>query len=179
MDIEGTLNNYGEVVVANGSLTVGSGTFNDYGTYSNIYFAQINGLGQPNYVPRWQTSYMLTATSSIYDDGSQVIVSSPTFSVLNNLVLPSGASAGYVLTSDSNGHATWQHGVSKYTATQSFNANATYSISHNLNTSAIIFNFWDENTGDIIIPSIRKTSLNTIDVMTTATFSNGRVVIMS
>jgi len=179
MDIEGTLNNYGEVVVANGSLTVGSGTFNDYGTYSNIYFAQINGLGQPNYVPRWQTSYMLTATSSIYDDGSQVIVSSPTFSVLNNLVLHSGASAGYVLTSDSNGHATWQHGVSKYTATQSFNANATYSISHNLNTSAIIFNFWDENTGDIIIPSIRKTSLNTIDVMTTATFSNGRVVIMS
>ena len=183
MNIDGTLDNYGQVVVANGSLTVNDGTFNNYGTYSNIYFAEIDGLGQTNYVPRWKTPYMLTATSSIYDDGEQVIVSAATFSVLNDLVIPSGASNGYVLTSDSNGTATWQTGslgtVTKYTATQSFNANATYSIIHNLNSSAIIFNFWDENTGDIIIPSIRKTSLNTIDVMTTATFSNGRVVIMS
>lgn len=178
LDVEGTLNNYGEVVVANGSLTVG-GTFNDYGTYSNVYFAEINGLGQPNYVPRWQTTYMLTATSSIYDDGDQVTISAPTFSVLNDLVIPTGASSGYVLTSDSNGVATWQQGATKYTATQSFDANATYSITHNLNTSAIIFNFWDETTGDIIIPSVKKTSLNTIDVMTTATFSNGRVVIIS
>jgi hypothetical protein len=122
---------------------------------------------------------MLTATSSIYDDGEQVTVSSATFSVLNDLVIPNGAVSGYVLTSDSNGTATWQEGAGKYTATQSFNANATYSITHNLNTSAIIFNFWDETTGYIIIPSVRKTSLNTIDVMTTATFSNGRVVVMS
>ena len=178
MDIEGTVDNYGHVVVANGSLTVG-GNFNNYGTYSNIYFAEIDGLGQPNYVPRWKTSYMLTATSSIYDDGEQVTVSAATFSILNDLVIPNGAVSGYVLTSDSNGSATWQQGGGKYTATQSFNANATYSINHNLNTSAIIFNFWDENTGDIIIPSVRKTSLNTIDVMTTATFSNGRVVVMS
>jgi len=179
MEIDGTMNNYGQVVVANGSLTVDSGVFNNYGTYSNIYFAEINGLGSPNYVPRWQTSYMLTATSSIYDDGHEVIISAPTFSVLNDLVIPSGAANGYVLTSNSSGVATWQQGANKYSATQSFSANATYSITHNLNTSAIIFNFWDENTGDIIIPSVRKTSLNTIDVMTTATFSNGRVVIIS
>lgn len=183
MNIDGTLDNYGQVVVANGSLTVDDGTFNNYGTYSNIYFAEIDGLGQTNYVPRWKTPYMLTATSSIYDDGEQVTVSAATFSVLNDLVIPSGAANGYVLTSDSNGTATWQTGslgtVTKYTATQSFNANATYSITHNLNSSAIIFNFWDENTGDMIVPYIKKTSLNTIDVMTTATFSNGRVVIMS
>ena len=179
MEIDGTMNNYGQVVVANGSLAVDSGIFNNYGTYSNIYFAEINGLGEPNYVPRWQTSYMLTATSSIYDDGHEVTISAPTFSVLNDLVIPNGAVDGYILTSDSNGVATWQQGANKYTATQSFDANATYSITHNLNTSAIIFNFWDENTGDIIIPSVRKTSLNTIDVMTTATFSNGRVVIIS
>jgi hypothetical protein len=116
---------------------------------------------------------MLTATSSITDNGSSV-------TILNELVIPTGATAGYILTSDSSGVATWQQSASsKYTATQSFNANATYSIAHNLNTSAIIFNFWDETTGNIIIPSIKKTSLNTIDVMTTATFSNGRVVIIS
>lgn len=172
LDIDGTLNNYGHVVVANGSLAVG-GTFNDYGTYSNVYFAEIDGLGQTNYVPRWKTPYMLTATSSITDNGSSV-------TILNELVIPTGATAGYILTSDSSGVATWQQSASsKYTATQSFNANATYSITHNLNTSAIIFNFWDETTGNIIIPSIKKTSLNTIDVMTTATFSNGRVVIIS
>ena len=179
MEIDGTVDNYGQVVVVNGSLTVDDGTFNNYGTYSNIYFAEIDGLGQTNYVPRWKTPYMLTATSSIYDDGEQVTISAATFSVLNDLVIPNGAVSGYVLTSDSNGVATWQEGGGKYTATQSFNANATYSITHNLNSSAIIFNFWDENTGDMIVPYIRKTSLNTIDVMTTATFSNGRVVIIS
>ena len=180
LTLDGDIDNYGHVIVANGSLNIGSGALNNLGgTYSNIYFAEIDGLGESNYVPRWKTSYMLTATSSIYDDGEQVTVSAATFSIINDLVIPNGAVSGYVLTSDSNGVATWQQGGGKYTATQSFNANATYSIHHNLNTSAIIFNFWDENTGDIITPSIRKTSLNTIDVMTTATFSNGRVVVMS
>lgn len=179
MDIEGTLNNYGEVVVANGSLTVGSGTFNDYGTYSNVYFAEINGLGQANYVPRWQTSYMLTGTSSIYDDGHQVIISAPTFSVLNDLVIPKGASSGYVLTSDSSGYATWQQGTNKYTATQSFDSGVTYSIHHNLNSSAIMVNFWDEIMGDLVYPSVKKTSLDIIDVRFSATSSNVRVVIMS
>lgn len=179
LSIDGNLNNYGHVVVANGSLTVGAGTFNNFGTYSNIYFAEINGLGQPNYVPRWKTSYMLTATSSIYDDGNQVTISSPTFSVTGDVVFTKGATSGYVLTSDGSGLATWQKGVNKFTATYSFLANATQSITHNLNNSAIIFNFWNEATGDSPVVNVRKTGLNTIDVMSTVTVMNGRVVIMS
>jgi len=180
LTIDGTLDNYGHVVVANGNLNIGSGAFNDYGTYSNIYFAEINGLGQPNYIPRWKTSYMLTATSSIYDDGDQVTISAPTFSITSNFVLPNGAAAGYVLTSDSNGVATWQQSPgSKFTATYSFIANATQSITHGLNTSAIIFNFWNEDTGNPATVNVRKTGLNTIDVMSTVTVLNGRVVIMS
>lgn len=179
LTIDGTLDNYGQVIVANGSLNVGSGNFNNNGTYSNIYFAEINGLGQYNYVPRWITPYMLTATSSIYDDGNQVIISAPTFSISSNLVLSSGASAGYVLTSDSNGVATWQQGANKYSATFSFISNATQSITHGLNTSAIIFDFWNEDTGYREYPDIVKTGLNTIDVMSTTTIMNGRVVIMS
>jgi hypothetical protein len=179
LGLDGVLNNYGEVVVANGSLNIGTGTFNDYGTYSNIYFAEINGLGQTNYVPRWVNPYMLTASSSIYDDGSQVNITSYTFSVSSNFVLPTGATDGYILTSDASGNATWQEGVKKYSIMQTFVANATYSISHNLNSYAILFNFWNEDNGTSPIVNIYKTGLNTIDVMSTSTVTNGRVVIIS
>jgi hypothetical protein len=179
LGIDGTLDNYGQVVVVNGSLNVLSGSFNNAGTYSNLYFAEINGLGQYNYVPRWVTPYMLTATSSIYDDTYEVTISSPTFSVLNDVVLSKGATDGYVLTSDSNGLATWQQSLNKYSATFSFVANATQSITHNLNSSAIVFDFWNEITGYREYPDIVKTGLNTIDVMSTTTILNGRVVIIS
>ena len=180
LKIDGTLDNYGHVVVANGNLDVNLGSFNNLGgTYSNIYFAEINGLGQYNYVPRWVTPYMLSATSSIYDDGDQVTISAPTFSVSSNLLLSNGANDGYILTSDSNGVATWQQGVTKYSATFSFGANATQSIAHNLNSSAIIFNFWNEDTGFPATVNVHKYDLNTIEVMSTVTVANGRVVIIS
>ena len=180
LTLDGDIDNYGHVIVANGSLNVGSGALNNLGgTYSNIYFAEINGLGQANYVPRWTTSYMLTASSSIYDDGNQVTISAPTFSVLNDFVLPKGASDGYILTSDSNGVATWQQGITKYSATFSFGANATQSIAHNLNSSAIIFNFWNEDTGFPATVNVHKYDLNTIEVMSTVAVANGRVVIIS
>ena len=180
LTLDGDIDNYGHVIVANGSLNIGSGALNNLGgTYSNIYFAEINGLGQANYVPRWTTSYMLTASSSIYDDGNQVTISAPTFSVSSNLLLSNGANNGYILTSDSNGVATWQQGGNRYSATFSFTANATQSITHNLNTSAIIFDFWNEDTGYREYPDVVKTGLNTIDVMSTSTILNGRVVIMS
>jgi hypothetical protein len=180
LTLDGDIDNYGHVIVANGSLNIGSGALNNLGgTYSNIYFAEINGLGQVNYVPRWTTSYMLTASSSIYDDGNQVTISAPTFSVSSNLLLSNGANNGYILTSDSNGVATWQQGVTKYSATFSFGANATQSIAHNLNSSAIIFNFWDEDTGFPATVNVHKYDLNTIEVMSTVAVANGRVVIIS
>jgi len=178
LTIDGTLDNYGQVVVVNGNLQT-TGNFNIYGTYSNIYFAEIDGQGQENYVPRWKSSYVLTASSSIYDDTNQVIISSPTFSVSNNFILPKGATSGYVLTSDSNGVATWQKGVNKYTGTFSFPANATQSITHGLNSKSIIFNFWNEDTGLPATVNVYKSGLNTIDVMSTVAVVNGRVVIIS
>lgn len=178
LEIDGTLDNYGQLVIVNGSLNVDNGTLNNYGTYSNIYFAEINGLGQTNYIPRWQTPYMLTSTSSIYDDGNQVILTSTTFSIVSDLVIPNGASAGYTLTSDSSGVATWQKIIDKYSATHSFVNGVTYSVNHNLNTYDIVFNLWDDINGDIIIPSVKRVSLNTVDVMVTNDII-GRVVIIS
>jgi hypothetical protein len=110
LNIDGSIDNMGHVVVTNGSVTIGpTGSFN-VGTWSNVYFAEINGLGQNNYVPRWTSPYMLTATSSIMDDGSAVTITGSTFSINSDIVIPSGASAGYVLTSDNSGVATWQPG---------------------------------------------------------------------
>ena len=110
LNIDGSIDNMGHVIVTNGSVTIGpTGSFN-VGTWSNVNFAEINGLGEVNYVPRWSSSYMLTATSSIMDDGSAVDITGSTFSINSDIVIPSGASAGYVLTSDNTGVATWQPG---------------------------------------------------------------------
>ena len=108
LNIDGSIDNMGHLIVTNGSVTIGpTGSFN-VGTWSNVNFAEINGLGEVNYVPRWSSSYMLTATSSIMDDGSAVTITGSTFSINSDIVIPSGASAGYVLTSDNSGVATWQ-----------------------------------------------------------------------
>ena len=110
LNIDGSIDNMGHLIVTNGSVTIGpTGSFN-VGTWSNVNFAEINGLGEVNYVPRWSSSYMLTATSSIMDDGSSVTITGSTFSINSDIVIPSGASAGYVLTSDNDGVATWQPG---------------------------------------------------------------------
>lgn len=179
LTVSGTLNNSGEVIIVNGDLDIDGGTVSGSGTIEQVSFAQIDGLGEANYLPRWKSNYMLSPTSSIYDDGDQVIISSPTFSINGDFILSNGASQGYILTSDSNGIATWQIGVLKYTATQSFNSNATYSITHGLKSYSILFNFWNEETGEPIIVSVKKTGLDTIDVMSTDTINNGRVVIIS
>ena len=110
LNIDGSIDNLGHLIVTNGSVTIGTtGSFN-VGTWSNVNFAEIDGLGEVNYVPRWSSSYMLTATSSIMDDGSAVTITGSTFSINSDIVIPSGASAGYVLTSDNSGVATWQPG---------------------------------------------------------------------
>ena len=70
-------------------------------------------------------------------------------------------------------------GIGKYTTTQSFTGGVTYSIAHNLNTQAIVFNMWDETTGELIVPEVKKTSVNAIDVRSSVTIVNGRVVIIS
>ena len=108
LNIDGSMDNMGHLIVTNGSVTIGPTGSLNVGTWSNVNFAEIDGLGEVNYVPRWSSSYMLTATSSIMDDGSSVTITGSTFSINSDIVIPIGASAGYVLTSDNDGVATWQ-----------------------------------------------------------------------
>lgn len=188
LDVDGTIDNYGKVTVINGNISASSSInlLDEDSLVEEVSFAQIDGLGLSNYLPKWKVdpyngylTYYLTGTSSIYDAGDFVSVSCPTFSIVNDFVLPNGASQGYILTSDSNGLTTWQKGITKYTATQSFVANFTYSVTHGLDSYAIIYNIWNEITGEPIMVSVKKTGLNTIDIMSTDDLINARVVIIS
>lgn len=186
LELDGTIENYGHVIITNGNLNYGTygGTFSNYNSLTLNTFAEIDGLGQTNYVPRWRTNYMLSSTSSLYDDGESVTLSGTTFSINSNIVIPNGATSGAVLTSDSNGVANWSN--TRYTATQSFLTGITQSFTHNLNTPAITFNFWDDNSGELIscggygYIDVVKQDNNTILVLSKfSDYTNGRVVIIS
>jgi hypothetical protein len=174
---EGTFNNNGHTVVVNGSFS-NSGTFEENGTLSILSFAEINGLGETNYVPRWITPYMLTASSSIYDDGSHVMIDAKTFSVDAAIVIPNGASSGYILTSDVEGVATWQQGVRKFTNTYTFQQNQAVYIDHNLNTEDILVQFWNDDIGSAFTPDFQILNANQISATSSNDVNNGRVVII-
>ena len=187
LGIDGTLDNYGQLIIANGEIDL-TGEFNNYGgTYSNIYFTEIDGLGTMNYVPTWKSPYMLKGgTTSMYDDGSQVIISSPSFSVCGTISLTNGAGiTGSVLTSiDNNGTTAWMRPeVKKYSISREFLANDPVEITHNLNTDDIIFQFWDNETGayptDVTYyKGLTNSSPNVIYVISTKGIASGRVVII-
>ena len=69
--------------------------------------------------------------------------------------------------------------VTKYSTVISMSAGVTYSVSHNLNSTAILVNTWDEDTGELILLNVSKTSNNIIDVNSVSTLSNVRFVVMA
>lgn len=198
LNIDGTLENKGHVIVVNGDCII-SGSFSNSGTYSNLYMAEMSGPGIANYIPKWESDHILSTTSSIMDSGDIVTITAGTTSIPNLYISGSSSgifrledttqSNGYILTSDSNGVGTWSppvSGVSKFTATQSFDAGITYSILHGLNSTSILYNFWDSDSGELMVVGVKKGgtyggtySLNYIDVNSSVYISNGEIVIMS
>jgi hypothetical protein len=70
-------------------------------------------------------------------------------------------------------------GLQKYTEVLTpMTMGTTYSIAHNLNTTATIINTWDETTGELIIIDAVKTNSNNIDISTTTTLSSVRIVVV-
>lgn len=70
-------------------------------------------------------------------------------------------------------------GLQKYTEVLTpMTMGTTYSIAHNLNTTATIINTWDEATGELIIIDAVKTNSNNIDISTTTTLSSVRIVVV-
>lgn len=70
-------------------------------------------------------------------------------------------------------------GVQKYTEVLTpMTMGITYSIAHNLNTTATVITTWDEATGELIIIDAVKTNSNNIDISTTTTLSSVRIVVV-
>lgn len=69
-------------------------------------------------------------------------------------------------------------GLTKYSTVITMNSGVTYSISHSLNTPSVLVNTWDDDTGELIIIDVVKTSNNSIDVNSTSTLSNVRIVVI-
>ena len=55
-------------------------------------------------------------------------------------------------------------GSGGFSATYSLSAGVTQSVAHGLSTNNIIINTWDETTGDLLILSTRRTSVDNIDI---------------
>ena len=70
-------------------------------------------------------------------------------------------------------------GLQKYTEVLTpMTMGVTYSILHNLNTTATVVSTWDETTGELITIDVAKTSSNNIDISTTTTLSSVRIVVV-
>ena len=69
-------------------------------------------------------------------------------------------------------------GLTKYSTVLSMSSGVTYSVSHGLNTPSVLVNTWDDNTGELIIIEVVKTSNNSIDINSVSTLSDVRVVLI-
>lgn len=97
LTVQGTLNNYGEVVIANGGLVLSGGTFSNYGTVSLV---SISGGGTNSFASSSTIDFIVTGpTVSAY-----IIPGSITASHLNS----SGpATASYFLAVNNSGSFDW------------------------------------------------------------------------
>jgi hypothetical protein len=75
--------------------------------------------------------------------------------------------------------ATATTSVNKYSTVITMNAGVTYSITHGLNSSSILINTWDEDTGELILLNVVKTSVNAIDTSSVSTLNNVRFVLIA
>jgi len=102
--------------------------------------------------------------------------------VYNNFTYPSGATTGYVLTSDSFGNASWQPSSgggsgSTYSQTDNYTAGVPVTINHNLNTTAVLVQIIDTDTNELIDGFISNYTLNSVDVTLNSNINNIKVVV--
>ena len=95
---------------------------------------------------------------------------------------------GYVLTSDAFGNASWQPsngggggggGACSYVLIQSFTANVTQTITHNLGTSSIIVQLIRTDTNELIEAYIDNYTPTTVDITLTQSIIGIKIVILA
>jgi len=90
LDISST----GKVVIINGALNINGGTVSNSGNVSLVTLPTSTLPGEINYLPKWNSSTTISATSSITDDGSLVTIDS--IIRLKPTTEPVGATAGVI-----------------------------------------------------------------------------------
>ena len=116
----------------------------------------------------------LTVEGSLdIDDNGKVVILNGSLNINGGTV----SNSGNVQIVNISGGGT-SSSIGKYSATMSLTSGVTYSISHSLNTPSVIFDAWDEITGDQISLNVNKTSNNTIDINSSVSLLNVRVVVL-
>lgn len=103
LEIAGTLENYGQVIIANGSLILSGGTFSNYGQIAFISFgagltSSYNDTDTIEFTT--QNTILGLSVSAVVKDGS--LTASKLDTGTNG-----GATAGYLLSVDSSGNFNW------------------------------------------------------------------------
>jgi hypothetical protein len=113
LEVNGILDisNTGKVVIINGALNINGGTVSNSGNVTLIKVPMMSE-GTLNYVPKWSSTTVISATSSIQDSGSKVTLSS----VLNlsPRTQPASASAGDIYFDSSTNKFRGYDGTSWY-----------------------------------------------------------------
>ena len=160
-----------------------------YSAGSMSFTTNINST--QGYIPYFITTTSLTS-SVIYQTSSNILIGTVSnngarlqiagsMSIIsatgNAFRLVDGTQgAGKVLESDANGFASWQS--YKYSGTQSFTANLSSVVSHNLNTMFYIIQLFDYTTGEEILGGYTNRGLTQATITLTQDVNNCGVVIM-
>jgi hypothetical protein len=106
LTIDGWMENYGQVVIANGSL-INSGTFANYGTLAFVSFAGVTGGVTTSYYDTDTIDFSLNNT--ILGPSVSAIVKNDSLTASHlNTGSNGGATAGYVLSVDDSGLFSWK-----------------------------------------------------------------------
>jgi hypothetical protein len=163
--------NAGRTFTGSYSVFIG-GYDSNTSTSNNIFISD----GQGNlriYSP--STGNILIGTTS--ETGSRLVINGSA-SFFGNLSIKDGTQdSGRILQSDTNGNTSWK--PYKYSATQSFTANSSVVVSHNLNTMFYIIQLFDYITGEEIMGSYTNRGLTQATITLTANVSNCGIVILS
>jgi len=143
------------------------------------------------YIPYYNTTTSLTS-SVIYQTSSNILIGT----ISNNgarlqiagsvsIISATGNAfqlkdttqgAGYILNSDVNGFGSWK--PYKYSGTQSFTANLSQVIAHNLNTNFYIIQLFDYTTGEEILGAYTTRGLTQATITLSSNVSSCGIVIM-
>lgn len=164
-------------------------------------------IGPPGYagssVPTTQTLYYTDENCSVYDllsdpiwekvgtdaqfklDGTVIIGETSDPKQLR--YVDGNQAAGYVLTSDAFGNASWQPnnggggggGACAFVYLEDFVANVTSTITHNLNSTNLHVQLVRTDTNELIDGYIDNYQSNSVDITLTQTINNVKVIILS